>query len=297
MYLGFEPRSDNIIPRPERPPTDDVDPSAYIPEGMTERDRQALRNAGLEWTDTLGSVRGELIGWAARSFGGTGQNTFQRAGQNIHHFREGGGAPINLDKSEMDDLQSQTALFSAVERQFIDLIVADMTPKVSGTRKHFLAMNGNPDSPNKDTPWFGAYAQRGTGWFYAMGGFLLAYGAIAFRRITSIDISYRSYVYDRYNWDLGKETNVPSRHLSYLLNDTVMGRVAGITGPDDLPYFSSGEIRTNRNGEISGYEIADQYFVSDALLGALEESGDAQRYDINGTSRIQTVSVAVETGE
>lgn len=53
-----------------------------------------------------------------------------------------------------------------------------------------------------------------------------------------------------------------------------MRKIAGLEGPYGLRYF-----RCLGLG-------------ADALLGALEESGDAQRYDINGAGRIVYVSVS-----
>lgn len=322
VYLGFEPRTTWDIPRPPRPDNDDVDPSSYIPKGMTSADRSALREAGLEWTDSLGAVKGGAVGWAAkvndRRKGGSGQNRFARASENVFHFRHGGGAPLQLSESEVSDLQSQTTLFSGVERQFIDLIEGDMRGRAEKTRMHFLAMNGNKDSPNAGTAWFGANAKVGTGWFYAVGGFLLGFGAMAVRRKDFVAIWYRCYVYDRYNWDLGKETPVPAGQMSYLLNDSVMEQIAGMTAPDSMRYFRSvapligpdgkpvivddqpvivNQDTKDRDGNVNGYEIGEAYVAADALLGALEESGDAQRYDINGTGRIVYVSIPIEAGK
>ncbi len=300
VSLGFEPRLGWEIPRPARPRLDDVSPSAYIPKGMTAEDRRALREAGLEWTDTLGMAKDGVLGWAAGS-------RFKRAGQNISHYRDGEGAAVELSEGEVEDLQSQTTLFSSVEREFVQLLGDDMRDRAVGTQRHYVAINADPSSPNAHTAWFGAYAKGGTGWYYAMGGFMISYGAMTIRKPGFVAIWYRSFVYDRYNWDLGKDTKLPQIGLNQLLDDPTMEEIAGLYGPDELRYFRSAvtgqdsdgnptyENRDseNREGEVDGYRLGDRYVVSDALLGALEESGDAQRYDINGSGRVVYVSVPI----
>lgn len=123
--------------------------------------------------------------------------------------------------------------------------------------------------------------EAGLEWAGTLGGFKVSYGAVAVRSARAVTVTYRMHVWDRYNWDTGKETAVPGNLLSYLLDDDEMDDIAGMVAPPfyaKMDYFTRSE---DADGNIT-------YTANDALMGALVESGDADNFDIVGTGSIRT---------
>lgn len=270
QIVGGQSRS---IPTPERPAENgDTDPTLYIPEGMSDENRAALREAALEWTDTLGSI-------AARARGSTAE-----AAENMYHFRHGDGRDRRFGAGSVDAMQENLTEASAsvsesVSQQFIAKIVADMASSDART-KRYLTLNSGI-SANAGTNWFGVSVEQGSPWYYAVGSFLMSYGAYAFRASGGgVMIYYRMFIYDRYNWDVvevegehvSKEVNVPAS-VEWIMDESeIEGAEDFMFGPNQ-PYF-----KETADGE--------SYIVTDALMGSLVATGDADNFDVVGAGTI-----------
>lgn len=98
------------------------------------------------------------------------------------------------------------------------------------------------------------------------------------------------HIWDRYNWDSGKETPIPGNQLSWLLDEDEMDDITGMMAPagpeaGSVPaaYFQQLE---DQDGNLS-------YMVNDSLMGALIESGDAANFDIVGSGNTQSITYRV----
>lgn len=271
VSLQNVPGTLSSIPQPPRPADNgDTDPSRYIPRGMSDTDKKALREAALEWTDTLGGVMAQA--YVPR----------RPAAVNMNHYRHGGGADRTYGAGSIDELQdnlndSGKATDRSVSTQFLQQIVLDMQMRGPGTRR-YLAKNTTPNSPNYNTNWFGVTAEGNTAWYYAVGSFMMAYGAHAVRSGTSTTIRYRLFIYDRYNWDVlpngeSKSVNVPSS-VEWALNESEIADAQDLDFNSYQKYFE----RTGKG-----------YTVTDALMGSLIESGDAANFDIVGAGSIHWI--------
>ncbi len=265
----------DVIPAPPDPRTRDVDPKNYVPRFMSPTDRRNLRNAGLEWAGTLGGF------WSRQA--GRVMDTRQAA-LNMNHFMTGDGEDRDLGANYLDDMDEQSAQLASFQNgalnMFLELIRDDLKGYIPGSVGQYLLMN-NEGGVNHGTNWYGLYSDDGSGLYFAMGGFMVSYGALAVRSTAAVTVTFRMYVHDRYNWDLGKDTTVPGNKLRILLDDSEMDEINGmIAAPAYLKmdYFSRD---TDDAGNVS-------YTVNDALLGALVESEDADNFDIVGTGHIQT---------
>lgn len=268
ITVALQPVSgrDRTIPVPSRPAKSDTDPSRYIPRGMSDKDKAALREAALEWTDTLGG------------FFATYASGRRPAADNINHYRHGGGKDRSYGESATDELQNTMnaegkATDRSVASQFLKLIAERMQAGGDITQK-FLSLNMTAGSPNYGTNWFGVTAEGKTSWYYAVGSFKMAYGAHAVRKGAETTIRYRLFIYDRYNWDIegaiSKAVTIPSS-VEYALDEDE------IEGAESLQFN-----RYQKYFEKSG----ETYTVTDALMGSLITTGDAHNFDIVGAGTI-----------
>lgn len=267
------------IPRPPRPANNgDVShPSEYIASGMTDEERQSLREAAQHWAGTLG-------GFVARNFSGDKE----QAAEHMDHFLTGDGDDLSLGRNNVREIRTTVNDVGDFENtklaQFFELVRTDFANSGVG-HKQYLIKNARVGSPNYGENWFGLSEDRGKKWFYALGSFWVSYGAYAFEIDGQyIQINYRLYIYDRYNWDLGKEVSIPGGQLRHLINDGLMDDISSLTGPLGSPYFQT---RSTTTGKVS------EYTVNDALLGSLVESGDADAYDIVGAGYTRSVRLRV----
>lgn len=266
------------IPRPPRPAdTGDTPVSDYVPKGMSKKDREALRVAGMEWAGTLG-------GFIARNHPSKGA-----AAENIEHFLDGEGADKVFSAGEVDELMGSltptgTGVAQSLPQTFVEKVYKDIHG-TSATVRRYIARNTGP-GPNNGTNWFGVTAETGTNWFYAVGSFKMACAGYAVRTDFHTTIFYRIFIYDRYNWDVensvGKETAVPTFGLSALLNDGKMEAIADVKLPNNRQSY----FRT----DAGGYDgKTESYVVNDALMGALVESKDADNFDIVGAGAVHWI--------
>ncbi|MDO5622983.1 MAG: hypothetical protein Q4G24_16170 [Paracoccus sp. (in: a-proteobacteria)] len=235
---------------------------------MSDEDRRALREAALEWTDTLGGIMAH------------GHPTKASAAQNMRHYRQGGGRDREYGARSVDNLQNTlntqgTITDQSVSEQFLNLIAEDMKFRSDGIRR-YLARNANFSSPNYGSNWFGVTAERNTGWFYAVGSFWMAYGAHATRQGSVTTIRYRLFIYDRYNWDVeddgtSKGVSLPS-YIDVPLNQRRTAPAEGLSFNAEQRYFE---------------RSPEGYFVTDALIGSLVASGDAANFDIVGAGTVR----------
>ncbi len=266
------------IPTPPEPNMPDENPSSYVPQGMNKNDRKELREAALEWTGTLG-------GFLTRQ---AGRFTNQRpAALNMNHFLTGNGADRVLESGYVDQMHTESGQLATFQNQrlnsFLEKIRENLNSTQPGTVRQYLLLN-DEGGVNNGTNWYGIYSNNGTGLYFTLGGFFISYGATAVRGPGHIGITYKMYVWDRYNWDTGKETQIPGNQLSWLLNDGEMDDIAHIMSPavpglSRTPYFSR---KKDKNGNIT-------YTVDDSLMGSLVESGDAENFDIVGAGNVQSI--------
>jgi hypothetical protein len=274
--VGANPQ---VIPTPTEPSMADESPSAYVPSGMSTADRQELREAGIEWTSTLGGGLGQLGAW---------YKNWEQASLNMRHFRTGNGADRRLGSGFVDNMPAQSRELTTFQnvrlKKFLELIRDDLSGQATGSVGQYLLFN-NEGGRNGGTNWYGLYANNGTALYFTVGGFFVSYGAVGVRARSTVNISYKMFVWDRYNWDTNKETTIPGNQLSWLLNDGEMEDIAGMKAPgvNSADYFRRIE---DEDGNIS-------YVVNDALMGALVDSGDAKNFDIVGAGNVQTASFPV----
>lgn len=265
------------IPTPTEPSMPDEDPSAYVPTGMSAADRQQLREAGIEWTGTLG-------GFMTRQGGRV--NDRRQAALNMNHFRTGNGADRRLSAGFVDDMDDESVQLSTFQNgrleTFLEMIRDDLAGAATGQVARYLLKN-DEGGVNDGTNWYGIYSDAGTGLYFTVGGFFVSYGAFAARAAASVNITYKMFIWDRYNWDSGKETTIPGNQLSWLLDDGEMNDIAGMLAPAPagVPATDYFQRREDSDGNIS-------YVVNDSLMGALIESGDADNFDIVGSGNVQT---------
>lgn len=287
MAIGIEQAGTApAIPHPPRPANDgDVaDPSIYIPESLSENERTELREAAQHWAGTLGGV-------FARNSGtlGVGPDSGQAA-DHMNHFLNGDGEDLNLSWGDMREIRTTVDSVGDFEntqlQSFLELVRADFAGGGSPHRQ-YLSKNESPSSPNYGENWFALSEERGKKWFFALGSFWIAYGAHAFLAVQNqfIRIHYRMFLYDRYNWDVGKATAIPGGMLSWLIDDDLMGGIEDLTGPTGLPYFQI---------ERDADENVTQYGVNDSLLGSLVTTGDADHYDIVGAGYVRSVQFPID---
>ena len=260
------------IPVPERPPNDDVrDPSRYIPQGMTTVQRKNLRAAAREFTNSIG---GSLTMRTALSL-----TKYGEAAENMYHYRHRGGQDKVLNPSEIESiLEVDVPAAVSFHDNNLPVFLKLIRENYEGKTDPMGYLSANSDRGGN---WFGQYADNGE-WFYAMGGFAIAYGALA-RLSTSgrqIVVSHRSYIYDRYNWDLDKKVDFPATKLGYILNDTKMNNISELKGPTGQNYFDA--LDANGDGEI------DTYSVMDPLMGSLQVTDGAKPFDIWGAGTVET---------
>lgn len=250
--------------------------SEYIPQGMSEADRKALREAGLEWAGTTGGVVARNLDWIPDLERLPKVQHAAQAAEHMNHFVTGDGKEFKLSGSDVAEIRTDVEKVAAFETRtltaFLDLVYADFK---SGARAQYLITNETASSPNYGTNWFGMSEDAGEKWYFALGSFWVSYGALASRmRAGMVRIAYRMYIYDRYNWDVGKGTSIPRSGLSMLLDEDVMKPATKLTGPAGYSYFDIDE----KGGK---------YHVNDSLLGALVESGDADNFDVTGSGEIR----------
>lgn len=287
MTIGIEKvGTAPAIPRPPRPANngDEADPSIYIPEALSADERESLRNAGQHWAGTLG-------GRIARNSGtfGIGPDSGQAA-EHMNHFLNGDGEDLNLSRGDMREIRTTVDSVGDFEnaqlQNFLEQVRADFEGG-GAPHRQYLSKNESPSSPNYGENWFALSEERGRKWFFALGSFWIAYGAHAFMAVHNqvIRIHYQMFLYDRYNWDVGKATQIPGGQLSWLIDDDLMEEVTGLTGPTGLPYFM---IERGEDGNVRNYG------VNDSLLGALTATGDADHYDIVGAGYVRSVQFPVD---
>lgn len=278
-YKGLAPSG---IPIPPAAPHDpDPNPSTYIPTGMSKQDRENLKAAAIEWTNTLGasSVMNATISTLTSK---------GRAADNMSHYRHGGGSTKVFSEDDVSDIRHEVPAVASFETNnlelFLNMVHEDFKTRGDKTGG-YLSLN-----TKKNLNWFGQYAKYGSEWFYAMGGFQISYGAQALLSLTHITILYRLYVADRYNWDVGKVTAVPKDQLQWLLGDKTMNKILGLKDSIGADYFNNTDPK-----DINGNKNTDEYVVNDSLMGSLETTGNAAPFDLWGTGKIRVATYPLAT--
>lgn len=113
-YKGLAPSG---IPIPPAAPHDpDPNPSTYIPTGMSKQDRENLKAAAIEWTNTLGasSVMNATISTLTSK---------GRAADNMSHYRHGGGSTKVFSEDDVSDIRHEVPAVASFETNNLELFL------------------------------------------------------------------------------------------------------------------------------------------------------------------------------
>jgi len=268
------PTSTGAIPVPPRPPNDDVaNKSAYINSKLTAEQKDQLISSAGQFAD--------ILEWGGYS------SDFSEAAENVKHYRTANGTDRTLNVQEMSSIENDLPKFKANKNKYLNEFLDDVARQMTANK---LTVGCFILEEKPGDYWLGAYAtpDQSKKWFYAMGGFLFSFGARAevlmptptFPHRT-LKIKYKLYIYDRYNWDLGKTINI-TKKIDY------------------VDYMTPGSIEPLKKTELEnqpGHHYIDdnpkdpeKYVVSDSVMGSLAAAGKAQFFDIRGESPEQTIN-------
>lgn len=267
---------DGPIPVPPPPPNDDIpDRSLYISNKLTKDQKEQLISSAEQFAD--------ILEWGGYS------SSYSQAAKNVKHYRHGKGADRRLTPEEVESIQSDLPTFQSNKNKYLNEFLDDIARQFAAgsfTTGCFILEEKPGDH------WLGAYARptESPKWYYAVGGFLFSFGAKAEVIKTptedeggTLKIRYKVYIYDRYNWDLGKDIKLPKREV-----DAVDYATPGSIEPlKELPqtYPAKNYIETVANEDGS-----ESYQVSDSVMGSLAAAGKADFFDIRGETPEQYVN-------
>lgn len=283
--VEFDALASNIRALPPAPPppesafAGEEDPSSYIPEGMTPDQRQMLR-------ETAGS----LAGLFASPLLARAQPQYDQASKHMGHFTSGGGAPLELTDEQVDDLidSNENARLFALSLQGSVLLRMNADFQRRDVRyQQYISRNNRSTSANYGTPWFGKVGDEDGNqkWFYAMGSFWACYTFLAERTASEVIITYRTLIFDRYNWHNDMGVNLPGVIAAGIPPDHLEAMENIITaGDDDYPFLSRGQLEDGR-------QIVR---VDDSIFGSLIEDDEAHAFNITGGGTIQRVHFPLE---
>ncbi|MGV1828571.1 hypothetical protein [Agrobacterium vitis] len=265
------------IPRPPHPPVDDVgDKSTYINSKLTPEEKEKLISSAEQFADIL-----EWGGYDSR---------FSEAAANVKHYREGNGSDRKLSSDEIRDIETSLPTFSENKNKFLYQFLNDISDQFKNDKNLNVACFILEEKPGDY--WLGATAKpsQSPKWHYAMGSFLFSFGARAEvmkidGKETGLKIKYKVYIYDRYNWDMGKTVSVPKTAID-LADIATPGTIEPLKkynlGLPDFP--NSHYIDTD----------GDKYVVSDGVMGSLSAANKANFFDIVGETPELYVNYGLE---
>jgi len=220
----------------------------------------------------------------------------RQAAINMDHYLTADGQDRELSPGNIDEVFGELTANSAVRHQsleqgFLDKIKEDLSSAEPGTIRRYNSLNTDNASANFGEAWFGLSTAPGENWYYAVGSFWLAFGGRARRIVGGVEIYYRAYIYDRYNWDVekvnaltqGKVTRLPSS-IDWAIDEDVL------TDPN-MPEFRKWQpdYVTVIEDDPTTSVVEEGYIVNDALFGMMGEFGEAKPFDIVGSGRIRSV--------
>ncbi len=267
---------DGSIPIPPPPPKDDIpDKSLYVSSKLTEDQKKQLVSSAEQFADIL-------------EWGGY-MSSFSQAAKNVTHYRNGKGADRRLTSDEIENIQAELPTFRENKNKFLNQFLDDIARQFASA--DFMDACFILEEKPGDH-WLGAYAKReeSSKWYYAVGGFLFSFGAKAqvvnsptAEREGMLRIRYKIYIYDRYNWDLGKDVTLPKRQID-AVDYATPGSIEPLKElPQTYPAKNYIETITNKNG-------TEFYEVSDSVMGSLAAAGKADFFDIRGETPEQYVN-------
>jgi hypothetical protein len=188
------------------------------------------------------------------------------AARHMRHYLEGSGEPLQVDVERMlEDMPE----FKTQDEIDLDQFIRDVQDRIAGEYR------GQPLRLEITSPWIESPYPRSENWYYATGRFSYAYGA----EVTvspphtaegspTVEIAYRTYVADFYNWDQGKTVTIPR---------PTVPAVGTISLP--IPQEYQPHIR----------EVGDSWVVADAAQARLHLGGLAKEYEIRGQTETSTL--------
>lgn len=271
---------DGPIPVPPAPPNDDIpDRSLYISGKLTPEQKDQLISSAEQFADIL-----EWGGYSA---------SYSQAAKNVKHYRNAKGADRRLTAEEVADIQSELPTFQSNKNKFLNQFLDDIARQFA-TSSFSTGCFILEEKPGDH--WLGAYARPSESpkWYYAVGGFLFSFGAKADvikvpteKEDGVLRIRYKVYIYDRYNWDFGKNVTLPKNKV-----DAIDYATPGSIEPlKELPqtYPPKNYIET-----VESEGGAAQYEVSDSVMGSLATVGKADFFDIRGETPEQYVNYGLQ---
>jgi hypothetical protein len=165
------------------------------------------------------------------------------AADNLNHYLDNTGADqTSSPDTMMEDMPSFKEAVQALATEHASQAFRDASTG-SGSTKTFAS------------PWMGFYATKETSmdWFFALGGFSFAVaGEVTTHKSEGKwlgELSYKAYVFDRYNWDTGKSVTIGP----FTFEDTELGRmhVVGLA----REYIVRGSSSVQTVGEYTGTTV------------------------------------------
>ncbi|MBP2182967.1 hypothetical protein [Amycolatopsis magusensis] len=185
---GTQGGSGGQLPGPPPQPASDpgAGPHASQQPSLADQATWQAANAGADVADG--------IGWT-------------NASSHLKHFLDNSGAPITVDA---DQISRDVPSFRGV----VDRTVAEQMRQLAAD----AARTGTYGTPvTFDSGWHGHYLgpAESKNWYYAMGGVQYSVTGVATVHPPAlpggdptIEMDYRAHVFDRYNWDGGKATQI-----------------------------------------------------------------------------------------
>ena len=163
------------------------------------------------WTD-----RAQMLTFRSMAVAASGLGLGNAAG-NLEHYLDNTGADRT---NSPDDMMEEMPSF----REAVQALATEHASQAFGA----VVATGRGGSKTFVSPWTGFYATKAksTDWFFALGGFSFAVaGEVAVRQESggkwTGEVSYKVYVFDRYNWDSGKSVTIGP----FTFEDTELGRM------------------------------------------------------------------------
>ncbi|MEF2074832.1 hypothetical protein [Consotaella aegiceratis] len=274
----YSSSSGAILPPPQlKLQESSVDPDEYINAQLSEEQKEQLINSAETFSN--------ILRLSATSVFGLETETYQ-AEENVEHYRFGNGADRTYSESDIARMERDIPNFpggrSGELAEFIESIRGQLTSE-GGSPRFFHLWNNS-----QNNAWSSVDSNK-TPWFYAVGLFNFSYSArVRVSGLTAI-IEYKTYIFDRYDWNPGQGIEVPKGSI-----------VPPHLGVDQADYLVPGTIDPLKKFALPGESRAyisqstrnpDRYFVADEVMCALEAAGEAKRFNIVGASAIKTIKV------
>ncbi|UXN05927.1 hypothetical protein [Bartonella sp. HY761] len=281
FLISYKPMGEvDTIPVPPQPDYRDNEESNYIRKPLTDEEKEVLRKAATHFTNLLSSPD-PVLSLLRAPF------QIREASANMRHYIVGNGELRNYSEDQTErlidngvaynrDYENSTVVTKPkdIQEVFLDLIKKDFRGK---DKQGYLSLNLNRTIY---VNWFSVQSKEDD-WYYAIGSFLVSYGAYL-KRLSGkkVILKYRSYIYDRYNWN-----TIGSIHLPVLSDEAILSNLT----KEEREIFD----RANKKEwQIRDSSMkANSVEINDSFIGLLTDLGTTdghkpKAYDIVGGGKI-----------